>query len=131
MISLYISNFHSPIKEKLQEGINVLDSGCGPGTWTFDMAEQYPNSKFTAIDISFVFPEIVGPPNVDMHIMNVAKELAFKDNSFDFMFQRFLLAGLTRSNWKQVKSRIIKHHSYKMPIDLLYTFRHCKMHIVF
>ncbi|RCH89750.1 hypothetical protein CU097_001724, partial [Rhizopus azygosporus] len=45
-------NYHAPIHNLLEKGIKVLDSGCGPATWCFDMAEAYPNSKFQGIDIS-------------------------------------------------------------------------------
>ncbi|KAI8974675.1 S-adenosyl-L-methionine-dependent methyltransferase [Pilobolus umbonatus] len=109
------SNYHAPIKKKLQQGISVLDSGCGPATWIFDMAEVYPNSTFTGIDISFVFPESVKPPNVDLRICNTSKELPFEDNSFDFYFQRLLLFGLTRTDWQNTLKnayRVLKPGAY-------------------
>ncbi|KAI8974680.1 S-adenosyl-L-methionine-dependent methyltransferase [Pilobolus umbonatus] len=89
-------NYHSPIKKQLQEGIQVIDAGCGPATWTFEMAETYPNSKFYGIDVSFVFPEAIKPPNVDLQICNVSKELPFDENSIDFFHQRLLVAALSK-----------------------------------
>lgn len=40
------------LKDKLQEGIDVLDLGCGRGKALLKMAELYPNSRFTGIDLS-------------------------------------------------------------------------------
>ena len=40
------------IKERLKEGIRVLDLGCGRGQALLMMAESYPDSTFTGIDLS-------------------------------------------------------------------------------
>ncbi len=40
------------VKERLEEGINVLDVGCGSGFALVHMAKEYPNSRFTGYDIS-------------------------------------------------------------------------------
>ncbi|KAI8974690.1 S-adenosyl-L-methionine-dependent methyltransferase [Pilobolus umbonatus] len=99
--SIINSNYHAPIKEELEQGIHVLDSGCGPATWTLDMAEAYPNSKFTGLDVSCVFPEIVRPPNVQFQICNIAKEIPFADDTFDYFHQRMLVLGLTKNGWNK------------------------------
>ncbi|KAI8976931.1 S-adenosyl-L-methionine-dependent methyltransferase [Pilobolus umbonatus] len=90
------SNFHAPVHDLLEKGIVVVDSGCGPATWTFEMAEDYPNSQFTGIDISFVFPETIRPPNANFRICNISKEMPFDDNSVDYYHQRLLVAGLSK-----------------------------------
>lgn len=100
------SNFHAPVQEQLTEGINVLDSGCGPGTWTLDLAEVYPKSKFYGVDASCVFPENIKPPNVQFLIGNIAKDLPFPDNQFDFIFQRLLFLGLTSDDWDNVRQSV-------------------------
>ncbi|KAI8974694.1 S-adenosyl-L-methionine-dependent methyltransferase [Pilobolus umbonatus] len=108
-------NYHAPIKDQLEKGIAVLDAGCGPATWTFEMAESFPNSKFTGVDVSFVFPEAIRPPNVDFEICSIAKDLPFPDNSFDFYFQRFLILGLTASDWEAALKnafRVLKPGAY-------------------
>jgi ubiquinone/menaquinone biosynthesis C-methylase UbiE len=40
------------LHEKLTQGINVLDVGCGAGRIMIKLASMYPNSKFTGIDLS-------------------------------------------------------------------------------
>lgn len=37
---------------KLESGIKVLDLGCGPGRYTNTLAQRFPNSTFTGMDIS-------------------------------------------------------------------------------
>ena len=39
------------IKERLEEGINVLDVGCGSGFALVHMAREFPNTRFTGYDI--------------------------------------------------------------------------------
>ena len=39
------------VEEKLKAGIKVADIGCGHGASTLIMAEAYPNSEFTGIDL--------------------------------------------------------------------------------
>lgn len=89
----------------------VLDSGCGPATWTFDMADAYPNSKFHGIDASLVFPQNIKPANVEFTICNIAKEIPFPDNTFDYIYQRLLVLGLTTEDWDNV----IKKFFFKTP----------------
>jgi len=40
------------ITKKLEEGIEVLDVGCGSGFALVHMAKEFPNSRFTGYDIS-------------------------------------------------------------------------------
>lgn len=40
------------LKDKLRDGINVLDLGCGRGKALLKMSELYPNSSFTGFDLS-------------------------------------------------------------------------------
>jgi SAM-dependent methyltransferase len=40
------------LRERLEDGIDVLDVGCGRGRALMLMAERFPNSRFTGYDIS-------------------------------------------------------------------------------
>ncbi|KAI8970867.1 S-adenosyl-L-methionine-dependent methyltransferase [Pilobolus umbonatus] len=92
--------YRSPVHTLLEKGIKVVDAGCGPATWTFEMAETYPTSSFTGLDISFVFPETIRPVNVDFSICNITKEIPLEDNSIDYYHQRLLVAGLTEDDMR-------------------------------
>jgi ubiquinone/menaquinone biosynthesis C-methylase UbiE len=85
-----------------------LDSGCGPATWAFEMGETYPRSKIHGIDASCVFPEEIKPANVEFVIGNIAKELPYDDNFFDFIFQRLLVLGLTDEDWTNVINTMMR-----------------------
>jgi ubiquinone/menaquinone biosynthesis C-methylase UbiE len=100
----FSSNFHAPVTQMLEEGITVLDAGCGPATWTFEMGEAFPESKFHGVDISCVFPEDIKPANVELVIGNIAKYIPYPDNTFDYVHQRLLFAGLTDENWESVSA---------------------------
>lgn len=58
------------------------------------MARLYPNSEFIGIDMADVFVTKDIPPNAKFQILNAGTGLSyFKDESFDFVFQRFLVMG--------------------------------------
>jgi ubiquinone/menaquinone biosynthesis C-methylase UbiE len=40
------------LEDKLKKGIKVLDAGCGSGLILLKLAELFPNSKFTGMDLS-------------------------------------------------------------------------------
>lgn len=87
----------------LKNGITVLDSGCGPGSWTLELAHEFPLSRFHGVDISNVFvPDSKKPSNVEFTIGNIAKKLPYPDNTFDYIHQRLLMAGLTSEDWDNV-----------------------------
>lgn len=98
----------------LKEGITVLDSGCGPATWTLDMCKEYLSSKFHVADISDVFPQEIMPPNITFVIGNIAEEIPYPDNTFDFIYQRLFIVALTAVEWEKVRSAIVvKSHQRK------------------
>ena len=78
------------IKEKLEEGIDVLDVGCGSGFALVHLAKEFPNSNFTGYDLS---QEAVNRGNAhaaDHGLTNVeliAKDVAEIENEqkYDFV----------------------------------------------
>lgn len=71
------------------------------------MAEAFPNSKFYGVDSSCVFPENIKPANVEFTVSNIAKELPFPDNTFDYIYQRLLFFGLTNEDWDNVRILLV------------------------
>ncbi|CAG8562892.1 12843_t:CDS:2 [Ambispora leptoticha] len=99
--SIWGGLFKSPVEKKLKEGANVIDIGCGSGTWLIDMARKYPNSNFTGIDFSPIFPTDGIPSNAQFINYNLLDGLPFEDSSFDFIHQKFLVVAFTQVQWEE------------------------------
>ncbi|CAG8468730.1 11171_t:CDS:2 [Dentiscutata erythropus] len=78
------------------------------GSWSLEMAANYPKSKFIGIDISPVQSEENKPPNVEFIKANVLERLPFDDNTFDFIFQRFLTGGIPTDKWPSVINELVR-----------------------
>ncbi|KAI9316251.1 S-adenosyl-L-methionine-dependent methyltransferase [Dichotomocladium elegans] len=96
------SNFDAPIQKALEEGINVLDSGCGPATWTLEMANVFPCSTFYGIDISSRFPNQIKPGNCEFLLHNIVDDFPFEENYFGFIHQRLVTLGIKQVDWPKV-----------------------------
>ncbi|OBZ90760.1 putative methyltransferase C1B3.06c [Choanephora cucurbitarum] len=103
------ADYMSPIRTRLEQGIIVLDVGCGPGTWTMEMGTTFPNSTFIGIDQAAFFPKDIKPRNCHFRtcgpllVGQQGKEdltLPFPDNSIDYIYQRDMNWGLTAQTWQ-------------------------------
>ncbi|CAG8701117.1 10432_t:CDS:2, partial [Ambispora gerdemannii] len=75
---IWNGNFSSPIHEKLKQGgMRVLDSGCGMGIWTLDMANEYPASTFVGVDVVEISPINTRPPNAEFLQFNLLNGVLF------------------------------------------------------
>lgn len=64
------------------------------------MANEFPDATVTGIDMSPVFPTTIIPANCRFLQHNIVLEpLPFPDNSFDYVHQRLLVAGLKPQEW--------------------------------
>ncbi|KAG9291707.1 hypothetical protein G9A89_011992 [Geosiphon pyriformis] len=123
--TMWGSNFAAPIEDLLKKGARVLDVGCGPGTWLFDMASDFPQSQYFGVEISSIFPDIT-PFNVKIIKADVLKKLPFKDNDFDYVFVRHLVPFFTSEQWatKVIPElmRVLKPGGWIELIDAEYMF---------
>lgn len=71
-----------------------------------EMANEFPDALVTGIDMSPVFPTTIIPPNCRFVQHNILDPLPFPDNSFDFVYQRLLVAGLTPDDWTRVAKEL-------------------------
>ncbi|ORY96372.1 S-adenosyl-L-methionine-dependent methyltransferase [Syncephalastrum racemosum] len=102
------SHFEAPVHDALSKGITVLDSACGPATWTLELAELYPDSTFHGIDISPQFPGQIKPQNCNFQIANLLDGLPFPDNYFDYIHQRLMVIALTREGWEKTLKELMR-----------------------
>ncbi|CAO3655008.1 unnamed protein product [Mucor hiemalis] len=99
-------DFSAPVNLLLsQPDTVVLDFGCGSGTWTMELATQFPKAQFIGIDKTSQFPKHIKPRNCQFEQFEITdslgqdQKLPFEDNSVDFIFQRDMNWGLTESAW--------------------------------
>lgn len=103
-------NYMTPIEKDLQRGIRVLDAGCGTGIWSIEMARKYPNSEFVGTDLVDVFKGSLGkevPSNCRFFFGNTLR-LPFKDNCFDYVFQRLQCRSFREVEWPTVLGELIR-----------------------
>ncbi|CAG8469836.1 S-adenosyl-L-methionine-dependent methyltransferase [Gigaspora rosea] len=106
---LYQSNFSAPVNQILSKpGAKVLDVGCGAASWSFDIATTYPLAKVIGLDISPYQSTMIKPKNFEFVKGNVQERLPFDDNTFDFVFQRYLLFGITKEKWPHVVNELVR-----------------------
>ncbi|RIA96636.1 S-adenosyl-L-methionine-dependent methyltransferase [Glomus cerebriforme] len=108
--NVFQSNFSSPVNEILKiGGAEILDLGCGPGAWLLDMAETFPKSNFTGVDLTNT---LIGNDDMSKNIKfikgNVLDGLPFKNSTFDYVFIRNLSYGFSEQDWKDVINELIR-----------------------
>ncbi|KAF0541350.1 S-adenosyl-L-methionine-dependent methyltransferase [Gigaspora margarita] len=103
------NNFSAPIEHILSKpGSKVLDVGCGAASWSFDMATAYPLTNIIGLDISPHQPTQIKPKNFTFVKANVLEGLPFEDDTFDFIFQRFLVFGYSKEKWPYVINELVR-----------------------
>ncbi|KAL1919605.1 uncharacterized protein VTP21DRAFT_1536 [Calcarisporiella thermophila] len=98
----------APIAEILEKGGRVLDIGCGAANWILDMAELYPNAKFTGFDISPIFPHGMERDNVEFVCGNALDALPFPDGHFDYVYQRSMVLSYGLEDWSRVMKEVVR-----------------------
>lgn len=77
----------------------ILDVACGTGTWTLEMATEFPNCEFYGIDISASYPVDIKPANTFFSQCDILNGIPFSDDHFDFIFMRQVYSCFSESDW--------------------------------
>jgi SAM-dependent methyltransferase len=77
----------------------VLDAGCGTGQWGFELCVEFPATRVVGLDL---VPGKAGPDRYTFVRGNILQGLPFRDDQFDFVHQRFLVAGVPVVSWPAV-----------------------------
>ncbi|RHZ87026.1 hypothetical protein Glove_41g82 [Diversispora epigaea] len=102
-------NFSSPVQDLLQkEDTKILDIGCGSGAWVLEMATEYQNPQFTGIDVAPLYPTEIKPENVTFQQANVLLGLPFEDNTFDFVYIRFMIFAFSVEDWERAIKEVVR-----------------------
>jgi len=78
------------------------------GSWSFDMATNYPHVEFIGIDISPIQPSQIKPENFNFIQANLLDGLPFEDDTFDYVFQRLLVSSVPTDKWPVVIEELIR-----------------------
>ncbi|KAI7862481.1 S-adenosyl-L-methionine-dependent methyltransferase [Spinellus fusiger] len=105
----------------LQQGISILDLGCGPGTWLMEIATEYSSCECIGIDLCDIFPNAIRPVNATFHRGNVTHRLPFPDHSFEFVQLRMFIIALNTDQWVPVMKEIYR---VLKPVREMITSRH-------
>ncbi|KAL1923090.1 uncharacterized protein VTP21DRAFT_9466 [Calcarisporiella thermophila] len=101
-------NFSAPVEPLLRKGCRVLDVGCGPAVWLIEMAQDYPASRFTGLDMVTSFFPANPPTNCEFVQGNILSRLPFEDGSFDYVYMRFFVAALTIAQWPHALQELLR-----------------------
>ncbi|KAI8810040.1 S-adenosyl-L-methionine-dependent methyltransferase [Cladochytrium replicatum] len=103
-------NYLGVTKEDLLRGLSVLDIGCGTGIWLAEMNRDFPKGTYHGVDISATawaetFNEL-SAGKINLTKANILEGLPFEDNTFDYVHQQLLVAGLPQAHWPNVIAEI-------------------------
>ncbi|KAI8064181.1 S-adenosyl-L-methionine-dependent methyltransferase [Gongronella butleri] len=121
-------NFIAPVHAVLNQGdydpherATVLDIGAGAGTWIMEMASEFRSADFHGIDIANMYPSTIKPTNAHFQHHDVlCGTLPFDDETFDYVYMRQMLPGMTKEQLHNVLSeilRVLKPNGYVEIVD--------------
>ncbi len=105
-LELQAKSFRDSIQKQIsllgiKKDSNVLDAGCGTGSFARAIAPLVSPTKVRAIDIEPIFIEeakrlsrINGIPNIEFEIGDI-QNLGFPDKTFDLSYTKFVFSHLT------------------------------------
>ncbi|CDS13309.1 hypothetical protein LRAMOSA05487 [Lichtheimia ramosa] len=106
--ALFSSNILPNVEQRLPSNANILDIGCGSGSWVMEVAIEHPNAHVTGIDMADMFPTTIRPENVTFQLCNILDGLPYEDNTFDFVHMRQLIVALRAKEWPVVLNEIYR-----------------------
>ncbi|RUS22159.1 S-adenosyl-L-methionine-dependent methyltransferase [Endogone sp. FLAS-F59071] len=104
---VFQGDYQAPLAEELTRGIKVLDTGCGTGVWSIEMAKKFPASSFTGSDTVDRFKGMETPDNVTFTVADTLA-LPFEEGTFDFVFQRLQSLSFLESKWPKAIEELLR-----------------------
>lgn len=73
----------------------ILDVGCGTGSWAIEMAERFPHTLVTGVDLAPTPVDTAGfPSNLQIEIDDINFGLAHFHGQFDLVHMRCVMGGI-------------------------------------
>ncbi|CAG8740850.1 22902_t:CDS:2, partial [Dentiscutata erythropus] len=95
-------NYNAKLSDIIRPGSKILDIGCGPGHWCFEIAQEFPYAEVYGIDILSSFPNKIKPKNCHFRTCDILEGLPFGDDEFDYVFMRHMLPSIKTYQWLSV-----------------------------
>jgi len=96
------ANFLAPVEAPSR----VLDVGTGTGQWGFEVCHRFPGALVVGFDLVRGKPR---PPRGYRQVRgNLLQGLPFRDDSFDFVHQRFLIWGIPVEAWPGAVAELVR-----------------------
>ncbi len=117
-------NFSAPVERPNA----ILDVATGTGRWAIEMARQFPRATVTGLDIVPPPPDDAAnpsyapgqrPANYVFRQGDMFAGLPFDDNSFDFVHQRLVYAGVPAAKWPPLARELIRVCNYGGWVELV------------
>jgi SAM-dependent methyltransferase len=97
----------APLEKRRLE--HILDVGCGTGKWGQEMAHLFPKAQVVGLDIEkSAASSLPLPKNYTFTQGNVLEKLPFADETFDFVYQRLLVAAIPTVRWPKVVGELVR-----------------------
>jgi SAM-dependent methyltransferase len=96
----YLAPLHQPAA--------ILDVGCGTGQWPIELSVEFPRALVVGFDSEKPKPKARTPVNYRFVHGNALQGLPFGDDSFDFVHQRFLIAGIPVKSWAPAMLELVR-----------------------
>ncbi|CAG8828595.1 31536_t:CDS:2, partial [Gigaspora margarita] len=105
----YAFNGHvgAPIHEKLQSGAKALEIGCDAGVWITEVAAEYPNTEFYAVDFN-ISASNTSDENITFVKCNIFQKLPFPNDKFDYVFSRDKFLFFEKDNFYDYLSELLR-----------------------
>ncbi|CAG8549006.1 12455_t:CDS:2 [Acaulospora colombiana] len=72
------------------------------------MANEFPKSHFTGIDLSPISPREQKPENAYFLKHNLLDGLPYNDNTFDFVHVRYLISAFSEKEWRMIIREFVR-----------------------
>ncbi|CAO3680035.1 unnamed protein product [Rhizopus stolonifer] len=101
-------NIHVPVPK--DSPIIILESACGAGVWTLDMALEYPNAKLIGLEAFHERSELknpmIGAPNIVYKLGDLASHLQLPADSVDIVYQRDASLIMPKGSWPDILTEL-------------------------
>jgi SAM-dependent methyltransferase len=81
----------------IEDPRRVLDAGAGTGQWGFELCQRFPQCLVVGLDLVAGKPD--RPAGYRLVRGNLLQGIPFRDDQFDLVHQRLLMAGVPLRSW--------------------------------